>query len=120
MTNLTHVTTLLSSLPLPHHIISLTLSGFQFSIYIYISFSTSPLLFPLRLSLSVCVCICHFMYYSTIARVHKELELHPFLCRKWMPSEVIRTTFLAVEAVLFGLFTAIMAGDQVSGSNGGF
>jgi hypothetical protein len=50
---------------------------------------------------------------SRTARRHDELEDHPFLCRRWVSSEIIRSTILVVESILFGIFTSIMAGDQV-------
>lgn len=35
------------------------------------------------------------------------------MCRRWVSSEIIRSTILVVESILFGIFTCIMGGDQV-------
>jgi len=36
-----------------------------------------------------------------------------YLCGRWAPATIIGTTFLGMESLLFGMFTAIMLVDQV-------
>jgi hypothetical protein len=36
-----------------------------------------------------------------------------YMCGRWSPATIIGTTFLGMESLMFGMFTAIMLVDQV-------